>query len=115
MSWSERLWTAVVIGSITLATVAVLLLTGCASKPAKMTITEWPGKMELSWTRPVCVILDILPAPEPPVWPTADEDYYKRVYVHRRDYDELVKYTQEVGIWIRQTNSCLRQMAKEFP
>lgn len=97
-----------------------LLLSSCAPSQAQvnrmvdarirevagMVQTAKPLRVEL--VNPIdCAIDDLGEAPEDPVWPTADEDYYRRQYVHRGDYAKTIEYQHDVGMVLGQIAKCL--------
>lgn len=85
----------------------VLTIAACAHKPPQVipvAIVAWPapGRVECE--------IDELPAePEPPEWPTVDEDFFRRQYVNRVDYDKLFDYLHLKHIRDQQVADCLRK------
>lgn len=49
-------------------------------------------------------------APEEPAWPSSDEDYYRRVYVHRKDYGDLLQAVRDQNMVIESLVNCIKQL-----
>lgn len=89
---------------------ALLLLVACARTPAPVKFPE-VQKVEIVAEPPACYIEDVGEVPEKPAWPSADEDYYRRVYVHRADYDKLHDFVSDLYMRQSQFVDCLKKLA----
>ncbi len=91
---------------------ALTLLMACGSKPTtgSVTITQWPGKIEIIHEHETCWFPDKPTPPEVPEWPTADEDYYRRVYVHRADYEKLLQYIADRDHYDEYVLQCIKAL-----
>lgn len=96
----------------------LLILAGCIRTPpvARVEITKWPEKITVEAEPSECY-LDDLPVmpdmPDMPTWPTSEEDYYRRQYVHRRDFEELHQVTSDMRLVLGQLTECVKALKRE--
>jgi hypothetical protein len=93
--------------------IALVLAAACATRPAppalaaRVEVTNWPEREP-----PDCSIPELGPAPEEPAWPSAAEDYYRRQYVHRRDYALAIQYARDLGAAVAAMRECLEALVE---
>lgn len=91
------------------------LLVGCSHPP--QTTLVWPatpGKIEIVSDKPRCYIPDAPLTPVKPDWPSAEEDFYRRVYVHRKDYELLFDYAIMVAERQEALIDCIRSVTDAY-
>ncbi len=92
----------------------LLLLGACATRlppPVKFPEVQ---KVEIVAEPPACYVDDVGEVPEKPAWPSGDEDFYRRIYVHRADYDKLHEFVSD--LYLRQSEflDCLKKLANVY-
>ncbi len=88
------------------AAIIALMLAACASG-TKIVRIETSAKREPF----TCYTETPVPeAPAEPDWPTADEDFYRRQYVHRRDYTKMVEFNRDLALWAGTVRDCMLKL-----
>ncbi len=96
----------------------LLLLVGCASKPqvvqANLSSKE-PIQVEIINNKPQCYLPEQPDPPQAPEWPDGSEDYERRIYVHRRDYDLLFQHVLDSYHYQTLLIECAKQLSEWQP
>ena len=92
-----------------------LLLAACTGsvtpKPVSP-VEEKPLRVEIVNDKPNCYLPEQPEAPEAPAWPSAEEDYYRRIYVHRRDYDLLFQHIMDMRHRQELIMNCVKELSE---
>lgn len=91
------------------------LLTACTGsvtpKPVSP-VEEKPLRVEIVNHRPNCFLPEQPTPPDVPEWPTGQEDYYRRIYVHRRDYDLLYQHVMDLRHRQELIMNCVKELSE---
>jgi hypothetical protein len=92
--------------------VLLLLLAACGAPAVqRISVIDWPAKIEITNQKPDCYIPDASGELEEPAWPTVDEDFYRRQYVHRMDYALAIQHIRDQDQRIQALIECVRALA----
>lgn len=94
---------------LVLALAGLVALAACRSRADTLTVKvlNWPEPADTS----ACDFMtEHAEAPESPTWPTVEEDFYRRQYVHRLDYEKAVTFMHDVAMEIDAMRRCIEAL-----
>ncbi len=90
-----------------------VVCSGCTTTGSKPPAVGYPVSI-VSWPKTQdkvdCYLTDNVVPPDAPVWPSADEDFYRRVYVHRKDYEDSLQAIRDLAQQNQALHECVMKL-----